>query len=70
MRRTLSAWTRASLRAPVRVRRGTWVSMAPTVRSDAPLVGLVAGLLQSVRVRMATKAALSNFSQPVTFRAG
>jgi hypothetical protein len=43
--------------------------MAPTLRSDAPLAGLVPGLLYSVRVRMATKAGLSDFSEPVTFRA-
>jgi hypothetical protein len=41
---------------------------APAVRSDALLEGLVPGLLYSVRVRMATKAGLSNFSEPVTFR--
>ena len=39
-------------------------------RTDAPLVGLVPGLLYSMRVRTATKAGLSNFSEPVTFRAG
>ena len=49
---------------------GAWVSVAPTVRSDAPLVGLVPGLLYSVRVRTATKAGLGDFSEPVTFRAG
>jgi hypothetical protein len=44
--------------------------MVPTVRSDAPLVGRVPGLSYPVRVRMATKAGLFDFSQPVTFRAG
>ena len=49
---------------------GAWVFVPPAVRSDAPLVGLVPGLSYSVRVRMATKAGLSDFSEPVTFRAG
>jgi hypothetical protein len=44
------------------------VSVPPTVHSDAPLLGLVPGLSYSVRVRRATKAGLSDFSEPVTFR--
>jgi hypothetical protein len=49
---------------------GMWASMAPTVRSDAPLEGLVPGLSCSVQLRMATKAGISDFSEPVTLRAG
>jgi hypothetical protein len=70
MRRTLSALTRASYELQYASEGGTSVSMAPTVRSDAPLLGLVARLLYSVRVHMGTKAGLSDFSEPVTFRAG
>jgi hypothetical protein len=62
--------TRASYEFQYAFEGGTWVSLAPTVRSDALLEGLVAGLLYSVRVRMATKAGLSDFSEPVPFRAG
>jgi hypothetical protein len=65
-----AARTRASYEFQYAFEGGTWVSMAPTVRSDAPLEGLVPGLLYSVRVRMATKAGLSDFSEPVMFRAG
>jgi hypothetical protein len=70
VKRTLSALTRASYELQYASEGGTWVSMAPTVRSDAPPVRLVAGLLVSMRVRMATKAGLSDFSELVTFRAG
>jgi hypothetical protein len=62
--------TRASYELQYASEGRTWVSMAPTVRSAAPLVGLVPGLLYSVRVRTATKAGVSDFSEPVTFRAG
>jgi hypothetical protein len=65
-----AAKTRASYELPYAFEGGTWVSMAPTVRSDAPLAGLVPGLLYSVPVRTATKAGLSDFSEPVTLRAG
>ena len=62
--------TRASYEFQYAPEGGAWVSVAPTVRADAPLVGLVPGLLYSVRVRTATKAGLGGFSEPVTFRAG
>jgi hypothetical protein len=65
-----AAKTRASYEFQYAPEGGAWVSVAPTVRSDAPLVGLVPGLLYSVRVRTVTKAGLSDFSEPVTFRAG
>jgi hypothetical protein len=42
---------------------------AATMRSGAPLVGLIPGLLDSVRARVATKATPEGFREPVTFRA-
>jgi hypothetical protein len=62
--------TRASYEFQYAREGDAWVSIAPTVRADAPLEGLVPGLSYSVRVRTATKAGLSDFSEPVTFRAG
>jgi hypothetical protein len=62
--------TRASYEFQYAPEGGAWVSVPPTVRADAPLEGLVPGLTYSVRVRTATKAGLSDFSEPVTFRTG